>query len=174
MRRFVLSDPADDTSAKDRLFLWQAGLLGFADRPLLGFGLFNHDPELGPYQRRVAAAHGVPDYHYSVGYGSPLHNIYVRSLFDLGLVGFLTYLSLWGAVFATIARGLRRLNPGDRWRSFLLWGLAAAMVGSMVAGFFEDNFYDGEVQTIIVIVMVLALHFARSAAPASAPASDSM
>lgn len=157
LRRFVLIDPHDDPGVRERLLIWQAGMLGFRDRPVFGFGLGNHDPELGPYQHEVIIARGIPHYHFSVGYGVPLHNMYIRSLFDLGVVGLLTYLAMWASVFWVIARAVRSLDPADRWTAALLWGLAAGLLGSMAAGFFEDNFYDAEVQTLLLTLMLLAL-----------------
>jgi O-antigen ligase len=175
LQRFVLVAPTADRSAMDRILIWQAGLLGFLDRPIFGFGLGNNNPELGPYQHKVVEAHGWPDYQFTVGYGVPLHNIYLRALFDLGLVGLLCYLGLWGSVLLSIARGLRAAGPRERWEAALLWGLAAGLVASMAAGCFEDNFFDGEVQTIIVAQMALSLYVAwrvtRAAAERTARAA---
>jgi len=158
LQRYVLISPSADRSSMDRILIWQAGLLGFQERPIFGFGLGNHNPELGPYQHKVVEAHGWPDYQFTVGYGVPLHNIYLRALFDLGLVGLLCYLWLWGSVLLSIARGVRAAGPRERWEAALLWGLAAGLVASMAAGVFEDNFFDGEVQTIIVAQMALSLY----------------
>ena len=161
LEHFLEMDPAKNTSKLERLLIWEAGLLGFKDRPFFGFGQDQHDPELGPYQHRVLEAHGMSDYQFSVGFGVPLHNIYVRMLFDLGIVGSAAYLFLWGSVFVAIVKGLRAAPPDDTWSRALLWGAAAGLVGSMVAGFFEDNFFDGEVQALIVFTMTLALHVSR-------------
>jgi O-antigen ligase len=167
---FVDLDPRHNVSARERLLLWEAGLRGFLERPVLGFGLDRHNPELGPYQHRVLEAHGIPDYLFTVGFGTPPHNIYIGVLFDLGLVGAAAYLWLWGSVLVAIRRGLRAAAARDAWSRALLWGALAGLAGSMVAGVFEDNFFDGEVQALIVFTMTLTLyvsHRVRTGAPAT-------
>lgn len=65
-----------------RLDIWREALQGFAQKPLLGYGLF-HDPE---FQMQVKASKG--------GWEST-HNTFVGSLFFGGLAGFVVYMALW-------------------------------------------------------------------------------
>jgi O-antigen ligase len=117
-----------------------------------------HGRHLEPYQRAVAAAHGDSDYVYSTGYNTSLHNVLVRMLFNLGVIGLGSYLWMWARVFITIHGGLRDAARDDPWRTDVLWGLAAGFIGLNVAGFFEDNFFDAEVQILTLILMMLAFH----------------
>ncbi len=47
------------------------------------------------------------------------------------------------------------LSTGMIWG--ILWGGIMGIIGSMAAGFFENNFRDGEVQTTIFVLMGMGL-----------------
>lgn len=163
VKRFLVIRIGHDKSIEVRIHIWQAGLLGFRDKPIFGFGLYNHDPLLKPYEKIISRRyHGFS--FSSVGWGSPLHNIFVRILFDLGLVGMAGFVWMWGTPIWYAIRTLRRYR--ERLTTFeaaLLWGFCAGLAGSLAEGFFEDNFFDAEVQTIVLIVMAIITHIAFTA-----------
>lgn len=140
-----------------RVYFWESALLGFRDKPILGHGLNSHDPDVAPYQQAISKLHG--GFGYGLLYGAPAHNVYLEVLFELGIVGLLVYLWLWGGMLAWNTRWLQRSKgSGYRWEESILWGASAGLVGSMFAGIFEDNFFDGEVQTVITMMMGLSLY----------------
>ncbi|MBI4081706.1 MAG: O-antigen ligase family protein [Candidatus Lambdaproteobacteria bacterium] len=143
------------THTQERLYLWEAGLLAIRDRPLLGMGLGNDRREFEPYRRRVAAERGGT---YTVRAGAGAHNVYIQVPMELGLLGLAAYLWLWGAQIAWCIVWLRRAGDRLPFERALLWGALGGMAGSMVAGVFENNFFDKEVQTMMLMLMGLALH----------------
>jgi O-antigen ligase len=151
--------------------MWEAGWLGFREHPALGIGLGNDRRDYEQYRRLVAERHGGHRYLNPPDVG--VHNLYLQIAYELGLVGLAAYLGLVGSLFAWCAAGLRRAGPAHDLESGILWGTAAALAGSMAAGLFENNFFDSEVQNLLVILFGLVLHAgvavglgsARAAAP---------
>jgi O-antigen ligase len=139
-----------------RLRLWEAGALAVRDRPWLGVGMGNQDRDLEPYFQIVRERH--PGYVFDNPASAGLHDIYLQIAFNLGAVGLAAYWSVWGAVFVWIGGSLRRAGPGDGFLAAILAGAACGLAGSMVAGLFENNFLDGEVQTQVLLMMGLALY----------------
>ncbi len=153
VRRLVRTGLTQDV---DRLRLWEAGWLAFWAKPLLGHGWGNQDPALEPYRQQVSALHG--GYAFMVKASAGLHNIYLQMAFAVGILGLAAYLSLWAVVFVWCAQGIARAGPALGFERALLQGVAAGLAGSMAAGWFENNFLDGEVHTLIMMLMGVALY----------------
>jgi O-antigen ligase len=144
------------TQDVDRLRLWESGWLAIQDKPLLGHGWGNQDPALEPYRLQVSAQHGA--YKFSVKASAGLHNIYLQIAFAAGVLGLAAYLYLWIAIFGWSAQGISRAGPEQGFERALLYGVAGGLAGSMAAGWFENNFLDGEVQTLIMMMMSIAFY----------------
>ncbi len=106
---------------QSRLTAWQAGLAGFAARPLLGWGPENFLVVLG----RHAAGLGDSTMEY-VAYA---HSAIVEEAATKGLAGVATYLAAWAAALAVIVRAGRRLQGGEQ---ALVLCAGAALVGAFV------------------------------------------
>jgi O-antigen ligase len=152
VQRLALSTGAH---TQERLFLWEAGLLAIRDRPLLGMGLGNERRDFEPYRQRVGAEHGVT---FSVLAAAGPHDVYIQVAMVLGLLGLAAYLWLWGTQIAWCIVWLRRAGDRLPFERGLLWGALGGMAGTMVAGVFENNFFDKEVETMMLMLMGLALH----------------
>jgi hypothetical protein len=59
-------------------------------------------------------------------------------------------------LFQTI-RGLLK-TTAYTYENSILWAGLAGVCGFMIAGFFENNFRDGEVQAMLLILMGLCFH----------------
>jgi O-antigen ligase len=160
VQRLVRTSPQRDV---DRVRMWQSGWLAVQDRPWLGVGMGRSGVVLPPY-RQVIIDHY--HYQYNLEAGEGLHDIYLQVAFDIGFVGLAAYLACWGAIFVWSGTSLRKLG-GDtasgRWPEAdlyraILQGAIPALAGSMVAGLFENNAYDKEVQGVILLLMGLALY----------------
>ncbi len=138
---------------KDRLMMWKAAWNMIKDHPVTGLGPYRSD-KMQVYYTEIAKKEKQTFQHHSkVG----VHNIYLQNWVDFGLIGIVGYLLWWailmGSIFVTIKNGSSTTFGEDS----LLIGLLAGFIGIMVAGFFENNFRDGEVQTAIFTTMGLAL-----------------
>ncbi|MEW6337624.1 MAG: O-antigen ligase family protein [Acidobacteriota bacterium] len=124
----------------DRLCMLVSGIQMVRDYPWTGIGP-DMVPQLYPlYRRDDAPRWRVPH----------LHNNPMQIAAERGLPGLATYLWLIGAFAVTTWRGLPRLVPEDR---AAVASTLVAVAGITVAGAFEYNFWDAEIQYLVLILM---------------------
>ncbi|MCP4295537.1 MAG: O-antigen ligase family protein [Proteobacteria bacterium] len=144
-------------SNKDRLLMWRAGVEIIKDNPIFGLGP-NMGDKMLPYYDKVSATEKHKfQHHPKIG----LHNIYLQTWIDFGLAGLAGYLLIWLSLLIAICRKLILEGFSHSVGNTLLLGLLGGFSGSMLAGFFENNFRDGEVQATILTFMGLALILLR-------------
>lgn len=112
---------------------WKIALEGFADRPILGYGVENHEV--------VASAHFDPRL-YAVGAGTGVfdrpHNAWVELLGTTGLLGTAAMLGLWCAVFLTLRNAARRRQMSNA--EVAVWGgVSVAYAVYLFFWFFDLN-----------------------------------
>jgi O-antigen ligase len=90
------------------------------------------------------------------GPSAGVHNIYLQTWLNYGFFGLLAYLGIWVVFFLKSLRASRRASRFG-YENAVLWGVMAGAAGLMVAGVFENNFRDGEVQTCLLMLMGLSL-----------------
>jgi len=137
----------------ERLGLWEAAVNGIRDAPVLGHGL-TLEP-FYPYVEQVRIKRGLSE--SLLGDRNP-HNTYLELAFYLGIPGLLLFLAIWAAVIWWCVLWLRRAAPTLSFERSMLWGLIAALIGSLVNGVFGSHWVDAEVQVNIVMWMGVALH----------------
>jgi putative inorganic carbon (HCO3(-)) transporter len=143
-RTVSIFDPYD-SSNYDRLCMAWTGLRMIGERPLLGVGP-NMVEELYPIYRhptspRVERPH--------------LHNAFLQVAAERGVPALAALLALFGGSAALSWRGFRR-EGGFRGPCADLWvGALLGVVAFAVAGLFEDNWSDTEVQRIVLFLLVL-------------------
>ena len=155
VKRMLSASPTND---RDRLYMWEAGWEGFLENPIVGVGRGNERFEYEQHRARVAERHGGHRYLNTASAG--IHNVYLQVAYNLGVIGLGAFLWLYGAVFVWCAHWIRRA-AGRKDLEFecgLLWGAAAGLTGTLVAGVFEANYFDAEVGNVIGIAIGLALH----------------
>ena len=140
-------------SNQDRILMWEAGIAAIKDHFWLGIG-YNNDAEVMPAYRELITERTGHKFNNNAGTG--VHNIYLQTWINYGLLGFLGYLSI---LFIFLWQSIRTLFQTTRfsYENSILWGAIAGVCGFMVAGFFENNFRDGEVQAMLLILMGLGL-----------------
>jgi O-antigen ligase len=157
MRSMV--DPTDPT-ARERLYMWQAGLRMVRDAPLLGLGpggVRQHYPEYrDPRTLRSHTGH--------------LHNNLVQIAAERGLLGLLTWSWIWVVFFVRAGGIYRALSSLERRPRALTAGSIAAVAGFLVAGLFEYNFGDAEVLDLVWLIMAFPFVCEREATVAGRPA----
>ena len=142
-----------DESSYDRLCMLEAGARMVAERPLFGIGP-NMVERLYPIYRHATASRlNVPH----------LHDSYAQLAAERGLPALASYLALLAVALARAWRGYRAdlaagHGAGEAGSRADLWlGVTAALVALSVAGLFEHNWGDTEVQR--VALMLLAAPF---------------
>lgn len=113
------------------------GLHGVQERPWFGVG---YGMSKRQYQFRVRPST------YS-------HNLFLQVAFELGIVGLAEHLVFWGVVLGWSVRRVRRAKDLVPVGTARLTAISVALVGSMVAGLFENYFFDAEVRTMILGLM---------------------
>jgi O-antigen ligase len=145
--RMLSTASLQDVTNRDRIAMLHAGIRMIEDRPILGVG-----PEMVhvyyPLYRDPDAAF------WRVGH---LHNNLLQIAASNGLFAAAAYLALMALFFVKTAKRLRREDRSDR--AALLAGALMAGAALFVAGFFEYNWGDTEVE--MATLLVLALPFAR-------------
>ena len=140
-------------SNQDRILMWKTGVAAIKDHFWFGIGYNNDSIVMTKYRVQVTKNTGHK-FHNKAGIG--VHNIYLQTWINYGLLGLLAYLSI---IIIFLALSIRTLFQTNRFsfENSILWGSIAGVCGFMVAGFFENNFRDGEVQAMLLILMGLSL-----------------
>ncbi|MEO8196699.1 MAG: O-antigen ligase family protein [Thermoanaerobaculia bacterium] len=163
LARALSAADLSDESSYDRLCMLEAGVRMVAEHPLLGVGP-NMVERLYPiYRHSTAARLNVPH----------LHNTYMQIAAERGLPSLVSYLVLVAVAIARAWRGYRsdfrpadpaapglaggsRLAAGPRGRRADLWlGVIAGLLGFSVAGLFEQNWGDVEVQRVALVLLAV-------------------
>ncbi|MDP9205903.1 MAG: O-antigen ligase family protein [Gemmatimonadota bacterium] len=98
LQRLAQTNPAG--SDESRTMQWRAALEGFKDRPLLGYGMENHN--------LVWSAHFDPGiYRIDTDIYDRTHNQFLETLATTGLVGTVAFLGIWLAIGVTLGRAYR-------------------------------------------------------------------
>lgn len=141
---------------EERVYIWEAAIEAIKDRPVFGYGYGNGKRYMQPYRKLVSARHN--NYKFSIKPSTHSHNVYLQVMVEFGCIGLLAYLYFWGAVLYWNYLWVRRSAGRFPFESAMLGAASCALIGSMVAGIFENNFFDAEVRTLILILMGLSLH----------------
>jgi O-antigen ligase len=136
----------DDYNIQIRLDLWQGGWLVFKDHPLTGCGFKCID----------AVNQDYPDPTGNIKKLRGLHNNFIQLAVDTGLFGVVSWISIWVVYFMTLYRRLVSMPDNFVCRRDTM-ASAAAVIGFLVAGLFETNFYDAEVSMVLYFIMALPL-----------------
>jgi len=71
-----------------------------------------------------------------------VHNMYIETFSELGVVGLVLFLGIIVAALAAAGRGIRRLARGDPAISVIARGLLAGTIGLLVAFAFSSGQYQ--------------------------------
>ena len=137
-----------DESTYDRLCMLEAGLRMTAAHPWVGVGPEFAERLYPIYRHPTASRLNVPH----------LHNSYVEIAAERGVPALLALLALFGASIRVGWRAYRaELEAGGRAgaRSDLYLGAIAGLAAFAVAGLFENNWGDTEVQRMALFLLVL-------------------
>jgi len=134
----------DDANLQSRIALWKGGWLVFKDYPLTGCGFKCIDSVHQDY----------PDPTGMIKKLRGLHNNFVQLAVDTGLLGLISWVSIWVFYFMTLYQRLMT-NSGDLVYKNCAMASVAVLIGFLVGGIFETNFYDSEVSMLLYFIMAL-------------------
>ncbi len=134
-----------DTSNYDRLCMLEAGFSMVAERPLLGLGPDVVKRRYPIYRNDTAPRLTVPH----------LHNTFLQLAAERGLLALLAYAWMMAASLRCAWRTYRAEGGMRGARSDLLLGVILALVAFNVAGLFEDNWRDAEVQRVALFLLAV-------------------
>ena len=143
MKTMDVSESEDlDDSARSRLILWQAGLLIFADNPLLGTGFLTYPQAKMKYEGNFSyLEENFRNAVFRKENKKVTHNSYIQMLSDCGLIGAIPYfLLIVGGIYKGLAvRGRLKKASVNHHQLLMLSGLTAGLTGFAVSIFFIDS-----------------------------------
>lgn len=148
----LLSTSINTNTEKIRLRYWEAGITAIKENPILGVGTGNNRKIL-PYMKAIKEKYH--DTKFPIV--DNLHNIYLQILFEVGILGFLPYLAIWLGLIWWSIQCLRSSEISAPLERSILWANIGGMIGIMIAGLFENNFIDGEVQASMFVLIGFAI-----------------
>lgn len=151
-----------DASNYDRLCMVEAGLFMIAERPLFGLGPGMVEELYPIYRHPTAPRFTVPH----------LHNAFLELAAERGLLSLGAYLWLMAAAFVPALVGYRGEGGPHGHRADLYLGTMLVLLGFNLAGLFEDNWRDTEIQRLILFVLALPCCLRREALAGSADETD--
>ena len=146
----------DPTQNTDRLMMWKSAIMSAEDHFWFGIGIKNDTQALEKYRQMVSTEYGR-DFQHVAGVG--VHNIYLQTLVTTGIIGLASYLLIWLLFYLKSISALRQASQILEY--YLLVGCMAGIAGFLFAGIFENNFRDAEVQTMVFIILGIALYSMR-------------
>ena len=149
-QRIVSIVDLQDPSNYDRLSMLDAGFEMIGERPILGLGPGMPERLYPIYRPLAAPRRSVPH----------LHNTYLQVAAEGGLIGLGAYLWLIGASLLASYRGYCGClkaphRPGEKCFEELYLGSFLALIGFSLAGLFEANWLDTEVQRLALLLVAM-------------------
>jgi O-antigen ligase len=139
-----------------RAFVLRLGLEMFKDRPLVGYGYNNYYYMVQSYQWSVS---GNP--YGFLTYGKSAESSYVYFLANLGIVGFLLWLSLPGIALTYIYGAWRTVRDPTSREAFLVQAVGIAVGLQLLYGLYHEVHQD----KIVWVLFGLAMAVSRLAKP---------
>ncbi len=131
-----------ESSANSRLYLWQAGMMVFADNPIFGAGFMAYPEAKMKYKSRFSRMDPeFRDYVFRETNKKVTHNTYIQLLSECGILGFVPfYLLVFGSLWQNFKiRNQVRGHPVDMELLHLLSAIEAGIWGYCVSIFFINN-----------------------------------
>ena len=144
-----MTDIKTDRAFEERQVVWEGGWEIFKDYPITGCGYKCVDKIYSRY----------PDPTGALRINRGMHSNIMQLLVDTGIVGFVAWLSIWVTYFIEIFKRWQVLARDETQsdKKGMLLGCSVGVLGFLVGGFFETNFYDSEVIMLLYFIMGISL-----------------
>ncbi|MEM7582302.1 MAG: O-antigen ligase family protein [Acidobacteriota bacterium] len=157
-----IADPRNESNY-DRLSMLQAGLFMISESPLFGIG-----PGVVKHRYPIYRHPTAPQFK-----AAHLHNSFLQTAAERGLLSLGAYLWLMIAGLQLAYRGYRSEGGPHGDRADLYLGVMLAIFGFNLAGLFEANWRDTEIQRLMLFLLAIPLCLQAPATdPDSAPPSQ--
>lgn len=146
------------SAASDRITLWKAGLLVFADNPLVGTGFLTFPEAKMKYEDRFLSLEDkFRETIFRPDNKKVTHNTYIQLLSDCGLLGAIPFVLLLGGTISLGLKARRMLQNSSQHTTELLWlsGLCAGITGFAICIFSIDAAMSIELYVQIVLATIL-------------------
>ncbi|MFN7964030.1 MAG: O-antigen ligase family protein [Thermoanaerobaculia bacterium] len=157
-RLFSIGDMRDESNY-DRLCMAEAGLTMVAEQPLFGIGPDLVKERYPLYRVPTAPRYTVPH----------LHNSYLQLAAERGLPALAAYLLMLFSAGVLAVRSARAEGGWAGPRGDLHLGVVLSLLAFSVAGIFENNWGDTEVQRLVLAVLALPFVLAGEQAVSEPP-----
>ena len=151
--RYVAGVHLQRPGVQSRLAAWEAGLEGFAARPVLGWGPENFVAVFG----RFASGYGAVTQPHDQAHGK-----LVEVAATTGTAGVAAYLGLWALALLAVCRAARGMEGGER---ALALGAGGALAGTLAQSQFLFDTPAGSLQTIVLLGFAAGLEARAFAGP---------
>lgn len=131
---------ASDGTTKSRFMIWQMSWRGFQEHPILGWGQENYPLVFQKYYN--------PAMHGQEPWFDRSHNIVFDNLINAGVLGLVSYLSIFITALYYLWKKRTVNHPGEKNIPIIFTGLLAAY-------FFQNLFVFDNITSIILFVIVL-------------------
>ena len=151
--RYMAGVHLQHPSVQSRLAAWEAGLEGFAARPVLGWGPENFAVVFGRFASGYAAVTEPHD---------QAHGKLVEVAATTGAAGVAAYLGLWTLALLAVWRAARGMEARER---ALALGAGGALAGTLAQSQFLFDTPAGVLQTIVLLGFAAGLETRAFAEP---------
>lgn len=140
-------------SNSERIQMWKAGWDIFKDHPITGCGL----------ACLFVLEDRYPEHSILEKY-THLHSSPIQVAVETGGLGLTAWLAIWIGWFLAAARKWRTVGRREEVHWVFMAGFAAVL-GFLVSGLFENNFYDTEITNTLYFIMALPFVVSRPDTP---------
>ena len=125
--RFVSGATFQSQSVSERILMWKSAVNIFMDHPLLGIGLGNFGDLYEAKYILPAAKEGRHPHP---------HNIFLQTLCEAGIFGFISFIAIWLYTFVVLLR-----NSNNSGADFWQQGAPIAVLGLLIYGLTDNVIY---------------------------------
>jgi len=153
----ITSISLENSTAQTRLWSWQSGFEGFKERPILGWGTENfvlaHAKYFDPRHFKSIGSETIWD---------RAHNIVLEMLTTMGVVGLLSYLSIFAVVYWMLIKRFKQKKIGTA---------ELGVLGTMLVVYFIHNLFifDTTANYYMFFLVLGYINFITKPASASTP-----
>jgi O-antigen ligase len=136
----------------ERKDLWRAHLYIFRENPIFGLGYGQNTRQLPEYYKILNVPEGTLQSH--------AHNQYIHLMAGTGILGFFSYIIIWGYFLMQMFK-LWRLKDLDSWERGVVFGILLGSIAFLIGGLTEANFEHSKVRFAVMLIWAYIVYLAK-------------